>query len=145
MASLRPNKRTNNSEEHINSCSGCPYAICEEPEPVAGFMFSMCGVRVGSIGIAAEPDIIGEKLSGVERFTKNDGDPASKLEILNQIKAYTEKDRWKFEGFSKCWVFLKVAFNRIIRIDQVTCRAEGTGPKADHPRRAMIPTIIYPQ
>ena len=92
---------TNNREEHINACSGCPYAIWEEPEPVAGFMFSMCGVRVGNIGMAAELDIIGEKLSGVERFTKNNGDSASKLEILKQIKAYTEKGGWKFEGFSK--------------------------------------------
>ena len=69
----RPNKKAKNREEHIKACSGCPYVIWEEPETVAGFMASMCGVRVGSIWMAAELDEVGEKLTGVARFTKQDG------------------------------------------------------------------------
>jgi hypothetical protein len=33
------------------------------------------------------------------------------------------------------WIFLHVGFNRIIGIDYVTCRAEGTGTKTDVSRR----------
>ncbi len=33
------------------------------------------------------------------------------------------------------WIFLEVGFNRIISIDYVTCRADGTGPKADVSRQ----------
>jgi hypothetical protein len=40
--------------------------------------------------------------------------------------------------FSCAGFFLQVVFKRIDRIDQVTCRAEGTGPKADHRRREMV-------
>jgi len=56
----RPDKMISNHEEHIKVCSGCPYAIWKEPEPVAGFMSSMCGVRVGSIGMAVDLDTIAE-------------------------------------------------------------------------------------
>ena len=97
----RPKTKVKNSEEHKAACSGCPYAIWDEPEYVAGFMSSMCGVRVGSIGMAASLDDIGKKLSGIERFTKSDGELETKLDILKQIKAHTEEDNWKFEGFTK--------------------------------------------
>ena len=97
----RPKKKANNSEEHINLCSGCPYIIWEKPEPVAGFMASMCGVRVGSIGMAADLDRIGQKLTGVERFTKKDGDPVSKLDILGSIKHHAENNGWRLRSFSK--------------------------------------------
>ncbi len=68
---------------------------------VAGFMASMCGVRAGSVGMAADLDIIGEKLTGSERFTKNESDAAIKLGILKQIKIHAEKDGWKLTRFSK--------------------------------------------
>ena len=67
---------------------------------VAGFMASMCGVRVGSIGIAAELDEIGEKLLGIERFTKTDGTPLSKLRILKEIKSYIEKTGFGISGMN---------------------------------------------
>jgi len=97
----RPNKSGYECEEHVSKCSGCPYAIWNEPEPVSGFMASMCGVRVGSIGMAADLDNIGEELSGIENFTEKLSNPALILEILEQIKSRVEKDDWKFERISK--------------------------------------------
>ena len=58
----QPNKKAHNRDEHIKVCSSCPYAIWEEPEFVAGFLSSMCVVRVGSMGMAAELDEIAAKL-----------------------------------------------------------------------------------
>jgi len=97
----RPNKRVTSRKEHIKACSGCPYVIWDEPEVVAGFMASMCGVRVGSIGIAAELDLIGEKLSGVERFTKSDGRAALKLGLLRHIRSHAENTDWRIGNFSR--------------------------------------------
>ena len=97
----KPNKEANNREEHISICSDCPYVIWEEPEMVASFMSSMCGVRVGSIGMAADLDIMGEKLLSMREFTKTESGPASKLRVLKQIKKHAENDGWKFKHFSK--------------------------------------------
>jgi hypothetical protein len=97
----RPNKEAKDEEEHIKACSGCPFVIWEKPESVAGFMSSMCGVRVGSIGMAAKLDDIGEELTGIVRFTKQESSPSIKLEILQKIKAYTQEDGWSLPGFSQ--------------------------------------------
>lgn len=97
----RPEQNLSSEEEHIRNCSGCPYVIWEKPESVAGFMHTMCGVRVGSIRMAAEFDEIGERLSGVERFTKMESDPSLKRNILNKIKNYTERNGWTINGLSK--------------------------------------------
>jgi len=94
-------KDISNREEHIKTCSGCPYVIWERPEMVAGFMASMCGVRAGSVGMAADLDTIGKKLTGIERFTKKESDAAFKLGILKQIKMHAEKDGWKLKRLSK--------------------------------------------
>jgi hypothetical protein len=51
--------------------------------------------------MAAELDEIGEKLSGVERFTKMESTPSIKRDILNQIKDYTERNGWTINGLSK--------------------------------------------
>jgi hypothetical protein len=69
----------------LKACSGCRYAIWERPEMVAGFMRSMCGVRVGSIGMAASLDSIGERLAGAARFTKNQGQVEEKLPVLRLV------------------------------------------------------------
>ena len=53
-------------------------------------MSSMCGVRVGSIGMAADFDTIAEKLLGIERFTKIESNASFKLRILKQIKSHAE-------------------------------------------------------
>lgn len=97
----RPDKKVRNQQEHIEACAGCAYAIWEDPQSVAGFMNPMCGVRVGSIGMAAELDTIAEKLIGVERFTKSDSDAAFKLGILKHIRAYGEMNGWRIQGFTK--------------------------------------------
>jgi hypothetical protein len=97
----RLDKAIRNEDEHIRACMGCPYAIWERPEMVAGFMASMCGVRVGSIGMAASLDAIGETLAGTERFTKKGGNLDEKLAILNMIKAHIEKEAWRFSGMTK--------------------------------------------
>ena len=91
----RPDKAATNREQHIQACSGCPYAIWDAPEPVAGFMASMCGVRVGSIGMAADLDDIGERLIGVERFTKTDGHTGFKIRLLKNIRLHAENTGWR--------------------------------------------------
>jgi hypothetical protein len=114
-----PNRESNSREERVKACSGCPYVIWEEPVTMAGFMKSMCGVRVGRIGRAAKLDDIGEELTGIPRFTKEEAAPAEKLAILEKIRAYTEEaapaeklailekirayteeTRWRLQGFS---------------------------------------------
>jgi hypothetical protein len=97
----RPGKNIRNRDEHIKACTGCPYAIWEEPQPVAGFMMSMCGVRVGSIGMAAQLDDIAEDLLGIERFTELDGHVSFKLGVLQQIRSHAEHTKWKLKGFSR--------------------------------------------
>ena len=97
----RPNKGVQSEAEHIKACAGCSYAIWEKPEMVAGFMRSMCGVRVGSIGMAASLDFIGERLTGVARFTKSDGQIEQKLAILRFVKSHAENDGWRFEGMTR--------------------------------------------
>ena len=87
-----PNHEINSREGRIQACLSCPFVIWEKPETVAGFMSSMCGVRVGRIGRAAELDDIGEKLTGITRFTKEEATPAKKLAILEKIKDYTEEN-----------------------------------------------------
>ncbi len=96
-----PKTDVSSREELVKQCSHCPYVIWEGPESVAGFMSSMCGVRVGSICIAAELDDIGEAITGIQRFTKEEGSASAKLRVLWQIKAYAERDHWSIEGFSK--------------------------------------------
>jgi len=97
----RPNKGVQTEAEHIKACAGCPYAIWERPEMVAGFMRSMCGVRVGSIGIAVSLDLIGERLAGVARFTESQGQIEQKLAILRMVKSYAANDGWSFEGMTR--------------------------------------------
>jgi hypothetical protein len=97
----RPNKGVQTENEHIKACSECPYAIWERPEMVAGFMRSMCGVRVGSIGIAVSLDLIGERLAGVARFTESQGQIEQKLAILRMVKSYAANDGWSFEGMTR--------------------------------------------
>ena len=96
-----PNREINSREERIKACLECPFVIWENPVTVAGFMKSMCGVRVGRISRAAELDDIGEKLTGIPAFTKREATPAEKLAILEKIKAYTKGNGWRLEGFSQ--------------------------------------------
>jgi len=97
----KPERNVSNEEGHIKTCSSCPYVIWEKPESVAGFMHTMCGVRVGSIGMAAELDDIGEKLTGVERFTKEESSPSFKLDVLKQMRAHAKEGAWNIEGLSQ--------------------------------------------
>ena len=96
-----PNNEINTREERVNACLGCPFVIWEEPVTVVGFMKTMCGVRVGNIGLAAELDAIGEKLTGISCFTKKQAGPSEKLAILEKIKAYTQEAGWSLPGFSQ--------------------------------------------
>jgi hypothetical protein len=97
----RPEKGVENEDEHIKACGGCPYAIWEKPELVAGFMRSMCGVRVGSIGMAASLDSMGKKLTGAVGFTNQEGQIEEKLAILKMVKANAENDGWRFGGMTR--------------------------------------------
>ena len=96
----RPDKEAKDKEEHIKACSRCPFVIWEKPESVAGFMSSMCGVRVGSICMAAALDDMGERLTGIPRFTKKEARPSEQLAILEKIKSCTKQDGWRLQGFS---------------------------------------------
>ena len=95
----RPYNKTKNLKERMDDCSWCPYVIWEEPEFVAGFMNSMCGVRIGSIGIATELDCIGETLTGIELFTKTAGPAEDKLSVLLRIKSHVESKKMEHHRF----------------------------------------------
>jgi hypothetical protein len=82
-----PNEEINSREERVKACLACPFVIWEEPETVAGFMKTMCGVNVGNIGMAAALDDIGERVTGIPPFTKKEARPSEKLAILEEIKA----------------------------------------------------------
>lgn len=96
-----PNKEIWAREERVKACLGCPFVIWEEPVTVAGFMKSMCGVRVGNIGMAAALDYIGERLTGISRFTKQEAGPSEKLAILEKVEVCTKEDGWRLQGFSQ--------------------------------------------
>jgi hypothetical protein len=96
-----PNKDARNEEEHIKARSGCPFVIWKKPENVAGFMSSMCGVRVGGMGMAAESDNVGEKVTGISCFTKEESGPLTKIDVLQKIEDYTRNNRWNMAGFSQ--------------------------------------------
>ena len=87
--------------EYIELCSRCPNVIWEKPESITGVTSSMCGVRVGTICMASELDAIGERVSGVERFTKEDSDASRKRQILERLRTYAKENGWKFGGLSR--------------------------------------------
>jgi len=97
----RPNKDAENEDEHINACGGCTYAIWKKPQMVAGFMASMCGVRVGSVGMAASLDSMGQKLTGTVGFTKKEGQIEEKMAILKMVKSHAENEGWRFGGMTR--------------------------------------------
>jgi hypothetical protein len=97
----RPEKGVENADEHIKACGGCPYAIWEKPEMVAGFMHSMCGVRVGSIGMADSLDLTIERLAGTAGFTNKEVHIEEKLAILKMVKSHAENDGWRFRGMTR--------------------------------------------
>ena len=96
-----PHKEVKNDEERVKVCLSCPYVIWQEPESVAGFMSTMCGVRVGSLGMAAELDSIGQKLTRVERFTKKESCSTLKKQILTEIMAHVKENGWTIQGSSR--------------------------------------------
>ena len=94
----KPGEIVNSEKEHIKLCEDCPYVIWEKPDPIAGFMQSMCGVRVGSISMAAEIDDIGQRLTGIERFRKRESHATTKKDILERIRAYSLCNGWTIDG-----------------------------------------------
>ena len=61
-------------------------------------MASMCGVRVGSIGMAEALDSVAESLLGIERFTKVESSASMKLAILRKIKLHAKSTGWRIDG-----------------------------------------------
>ena len=120
----QPDKKANNRDEHIQACSGCPYAIWEKPETVAGFMSSMCGIRVGSIGMATELDEIVTRLMGVERFSKHESSVRIKLGILEHVKSYIMNAGWNLGGFSR-----KETLRHLDKLIEFCKRADAKGLK----------------
>jgi hypothetical protein len=134
-----PNEEINSREECVKACLGCPFFIWEEPVTVAGFMKSMCGVRVGNIGMAAARDYIGERLTGVPRFTKKEAGPSEKLATLEKIKAYTKQDGWRLQGFSQ-----EEILERLERLIKFCKRAEEKGLTRTRTRGLIYPCLGYP-
>ena len=87
-------------EDHVKECSKCPYVIWEEPRSVAGIFRTMCGVRVGNVYQAAELDDIGEKLTEIKCFTKEESNAAFKKNILEQVRNHAKKTGWSIKGLS---------------------------------------------
>ena len=96
----RPRRNISSEEDENERCPNCPYVIWEKPQKVLGFMYSMCGVRVGCI-IDEEIDEIGKKVTGIEKFTKEDSNPALKRNILEKIKAYAKENDWTISCLSQ--------------------------------------------
>jgi hypothetical protein len=120
----KPGEKGSTRGEHVKVCSGCHYLIWEKPETVAGFMSSMCGVRVGSIGMAAELDEIATKLLGVERFSKHESSAAIKLGILEQVRSYVIIAGWRIAGLTK-----EETLQHLDRLIEFGKRAEAKGLK----------------
>ena len=91
----RPSKMVRTREEHTTVCGDCPYVIWEKPQSVASFMTSMCGVRVGSIGMAEALDSVAESLLGIERFAKLESSASAKLAILKQVRLHAQSTGWR--------------------------------------------------
>jgi len=87
-------------EDHVKDCLKCPYVIWETPKSIGGIMRTMCGVRVGNVYRAAELDDIGEQLTHVKWFTKEESKASFKKDILEQIKTHAKKTEWTIKGFS---------------------------------------------
>jgi hypothetical protein len=120
----RPDKKAENPDKHIKLCSGCPYAIWDEPEPVAGFLNTMCGVRVGNVRVATELDEIATRLLGIECFSKHESSAAIKLSILEQVKSQILKLGWNLGGFSR-----KETLRHLDRLIEFCKRADAKGLK----------------
>ena len=93
----RPSKKVRTQEEHSAVCGDCPFVIWEKPQSVASFMASMCGVRVGSIGMAEALDSVAESLLGIERFTKLESSASAKLAILKQVRLHAQSTGWRID------------------------------------------------
>ena len=48
--------------------------------------------------MAAEIDDIGQRLTGIERFTKRESHATTKKDILERIKAYSLCNGWTIDG-----------------------------------------------
>jgi len=82
-------RENNFADEPIKRvCGKCPHKIWEYPAIAAGLNSSMCGIVVGNKNTIEQLNAIAEKITGAKRFTKQDGSPSSKREILEKIRAY---------------------------------------------------------
>jgi hypothetical protein len=82
-----PRKDNFADEEPPTICNKCPHRIWEQPAIAAGLNSSMCSIVVGNKNVTEQLDMIAEKLTGVKRFTKQNGSPSSKKKILEKIRA----------------------------------------------------------
>ena len=80
----------------------------------------MCGVRVGNVYRAAELDDIGQELTGIKWFTKEESSPAVKRDILEQVKNHAIRAGWSIKGFSTTetidWLDMLIEFCK--RVEQ---------------------------
>jgi len=96
----RSDKIIYNNKESTYSCIKCPNVIWDRPKPVAGFMYSMCGVRVGDAESAEELDQIVEMLSGFKNFTKINCNTKFKIGILRHVRSYLRNTNQCIKGLT---------------------------------------------
>ena len=103
-------------------CGKCPYKIWEQPIIAAGLNSSMCGISLGNKDVTDQLDRVAEKLTGIKRFTQQDGDPYSKREVLEKIRDYAKQNEWDISGLSH-----KQTMTRLDMLIEFCKRAEEKG------------------
>ena len=103
-------------------CAKCPYKIWDYSAVAAGLNSSMCSIVVGNKDVTEQLDLIAEKLTGTKRFTKKDGNPSSKREILEKIRTYAKLNGWNIIGLSQ-----KQTITRLDMLIEYCKRVEAKG------------------
>jgi hypothetical protein len=117
-----PRKDNFTDEPVTRACNKCPQKIWGQPAIAAGLNSAMCSIILGDKEMIGEFDVIAEKLGGVKRFTKQDGSPSSKREILERIRAYTNQNGWIISGLSQ-----KQTITRLDMLIEYCKKAEAKG------------------
>jgi hypothetical protein len=96
-----PRKDNFADEPTTRVCAKCTYKIWDySAAAAAGLNSSMCSTVVGNKDVTEQLDLIAEKLTGKKRFTKKEGNPSSKREILEKIRTYAKLNGWNISGLS---------------------------------------------
>ena len=103
-------------------CAKCTYKIWDHSAVAAGLNSSMRSIVVGNKDVTEQLDLIAEKLTATKRFTKKDGNPSSKREILEKIRTYAKLNGWNISSLSQ-----KQTITRLDMLIEYCKRVEAKG------------------